>query len=80
MAKKKVPRIDKRFKARYGATVRKRWNLVMLQKTGKYECPFCGHRRVKRVSVGIWRCRKCGFTFAGGAYTPLTILRSIKVE
>jgi hypothetical protein len=24
--------------------------------------------------VGVWRCRKCEFTFAGGAYTPTTKL------
>jgi ribosomal protein L37AE/L43A len=26
------------------------------------------------VSVGVWGCRKCGFTFTGGAYTPTTKL------
>jgi large subunit ribosomal protein L37Ae len=30
--------------------------------------------RVKRISVGVWKCRKCGFTFTGGAYTPTTKL------
>jgi ribosomal protein L37AE/L43A len=29
---------------------------------------------VKRESVGIWKCRKCGFTYTGGAYTPITKL------
>jgi large subunit ribosomal protein L37Ae len=80
MARKKVPRVDKRFKARYGSTVRKRWNLIMLKKIKSYECPKCRHRAVKRTSVGIWSCRKCGFTFAGGAYTPFTITKTIRVE
>jgi ribosomal protein L37AE/L43A len=29
---------------------------------------------VKRESVGVWKCSKCGFTFSGGAYTPTTKL------
>jgi ribosomal protein L37AE/L43A len=24
--------------------------------------------------VGVWKCRKCEFTFTGGAYTPVTKL------
>jgi ribosomal protein L37AE/L43A len=24
--------------------------------------------------VGVWKCRKCGFTFTGGAYSPVTKL------
>jgi large subunit ribosomal protein L37Ae len=24
--------------------------------------------------VGVWKCRKCDHTFAGGAYTPVTKL------
>ncbi len=30
--------------------------------------------RVHRESVGVWKCSKCDFTFAGGAYTPSTKL------
>jgi ribosomal protein L37AE/L43A len=29
---------------------------------------------VRRESVGVWKCNKCGFTFSGGAYTPVTKL------
>jgi large subunit ribosomal protein L37Ae len=29
---------------------------------------------VRRESVGVWRCKKCDYTFAGGAYTPVTKL------
>jgi len=24
--------------------------------------------------VGIWKCKKCSYTFSGGAYTPVTKL------
>jgi large subunit ribosomal protein L37Ae len=34
----------------------------------KKECPSCSSMKLKRVSVGIWRCSTCGFTVAGGAY------------
>ncbi len=67
---KKTPNIAARFGARYGATLRKRWNLIMLKKKKKYECPRCKSVSVVWVSVGVWRCRKCGFTFAGGAWEP----------
>ena len=59
---------------RYGSTVRKRYVKVMQQLRRPHGCPQCGLPRVKRESVGIWKCRKCGFTFTGGAYTPSTKL------
>jgi hypothetical protein len=34
-------------------------------------------KTVKRWSVGVWHCRKCGFKFAGGAYAPTTKLGEI---
>ncbi|MBE0520281.1 50S ribosomal protein L37ae [Candidatus Bathyarchaeota archaeon] len=60
--------------SRYGATVRKRYIKVVKGMKKPQRCPQCGLRRVKRVSVGVWKCRKCGFTFTGGAYTPITKL------
>lgn len=59
---------------RYGATVRKRYIKVVRGMKKPQKCPQCGLLRVKRVSVGVWKCRKCGFTFTGGAYTPTTKL------
>jgi large subunit ribosomal protein L37Ae len=60
--------------SRYGATVRKRYIKVVKEMKRPHRCPQCGLQRVKRVSVGVWKCRKCGFTFTGGAYTPTTKL------
>lgn len=60
--------------SRYGATVRKRYIKVVKEMKKRHKCPQCGLQRVKRVSVGVWKCRKCGFTFTGGAYTPITKL------
>jgi ribosomal protein L37AE/L43A len=27
--------------------------------------------------VGVWVCRKCGFKYTGGAYTPVTKLGAV---
>ena len=59
---------------RYGSTVRKRYIKVVTEMKKPHRCPQCGFSRVRRVSVGVWGCRKCGFTFTGGAYTPTTKL------
>ena len=59
---------------RYGATVRKRYVKVVTKVKKSYECPQCGSVAVRRESVGVWNCRKCGLTFAGGAYIPVTKL------
>jgi large subunit ribosomal protein L37Ae len=64
-----------RFQARYGVRARTRIREVEAQQKAKHLCPSCGHQSVKRISTGIWHCRKCGNTFAGGAYLPVTEAR-----
>lgn len=70
MGKLKKSGISGRFQARYGANVRKKWRLVMeKEKSGKIKCPRCETKgSVKRVSTGIWYCKKCEARFTGGAY------------
>ncbi len=60
--------------ARYGATVRKRYVETISDLKKSHRCPRCGSESVRRESVGIWGCKKCGLTFTGGAYTPVTKL------
>jgi len=60
--------------ARYGSSVRKRYIKVVTEMKKPHRCPQCGFPRVKRASVGVWECKKCGFTFTGGAYVPTTKL------
>jgi large subunit ribosomal protein L37Ae len=62
------------FKARYGGTLRKRYVEVVSETRRPHSCPQCRAVAVKRQSVGVWKCKKCGFTFTGGAYTPSTKL------
>jgi large subunit ribosomal protein L37Ae len=54
--------------------VRKRYTEIVSSLKKAHKCPQCGVVAVRRQSVGVWECRKCGFTFAGGAYTPVTKL------
>jgi len=63
--------------ARYGATVRKRYIEIISKMKTPQRCPQCSSKRVRRQSVGVWNCRKCGFTFTGGAYTPSTKLGTV---
>lgn len=59
-----------RYGARYGVRIRKQVAAVTAAKNKSYECPRCKHVAVKRVSTGIWKCRRCDLKFAGGAYSP----------
>jgi len=58
--------------ARYGRSVRRRVATVEAEAHQRYPCPNCGSVAVERMSVGVWKCGKCGNTFTGGAYSPTT--------
>ncbi|KAG4430901.1 hypothetical protein IFR05_013613 [Cadophora sp. M221] len=57
---------------RYGASLRKQVKKMEITQHAKYVCTFCGKTTVKRHSVGIWNCKSCNKTVAGGAYTVST--------
>jgi len=65
------------FGARYGTVARKRYSAVISTMRARHECPSCHVSAVKRMSVGIWACGRCGFKFAGGAYAPITKLGQV---
>ncbi|MGO9644411.1 MAG: 50S ribosomal protein L37ae [Candidatus Bathyarchaeia archaeon] len=65
------------FGARYGTVARKRYSTIITGLRAAHECPQCHISAVKRLSVGIWVCGRCGFKFAGGAYAPRTKLGEI---
>lgn len=60
-----------KYGPRYGVRVRKRLKQVDSDKSKWYVCPKCNHQSVKRAGTGIWKCRRCGLVFAGGAYKPV---------
>jgi large subunit ribosomal protein L37Ae len=68
-----------KYGPRYGVKVRKQIRTVEEEKVKSHTCPRCKHRSVKRISTGIWRCRRCDLVFAGGAYSPVHA-KTIAVE
>lgn len=67
MRTKKVKASGK-HKVGYGTNVRTKLVAVESKQRKKQICPFCKKPSAKRKSAGIWNCKKCGKTFAGGAY------------
>ncbi len=57
-----------RFGARYGRAVRMKVVGVEQKQRKKQKCPHCGKLGVKRLSKGIWHCRKCNKKFASDTY------------
>lgn len=62
-----------RFGSRYGKGIRDRIVGIEEKQRALHICPNCGFKRVKRISTGLFKCKKCGFVFAGGAFTPSTM-------
>lgn len=65
--------ITGKYGTRYGAKLRKQVKSFEILQRTKYACPFCGKNSVRRVAVGIWRCKACRRTVAGGAWELTTI-------
>ncbi len=59
-----------RFGSRYGKGVKKKLVEIERVQKGKHKCPNCLKLGLKRISPGIWECKKCGLKFAGNAYDP----------
>ncbi|KAI6010686.1 putative RPL43B-60S large subunit ribosomal protein, partial [Pisolithus orientalis] len=70
-----------KYGTRYGASLRKQVKKMEVTQHARYTCTFCGKASsdnlfsfdsVKRQAVGIWSCRSCKKTIAGGAWTVAT--------
>ncbi|KAH8653694.1 ribosomal protein L37ae [Xylariales sp. PMI_506] len=61
-----------KYGTRYGASLRKQVKKMEITQHSKYTCTFCGKVNVRRTAVGIWNCKSCHKTVAGGAYTVAT--------
>jgi large subunit ribosomal protein L37Ae len=53
---------------KYGATLRRKYTKTFFTLKQKRRCPRCGSRKFGRKVLGIWKCPKCDYTVAGGAY------------
>jgi len=56
-----------RFGVRYGKRVRTKIAEIESHQRKKQSCIFC-NGTAKRLSKGIWQCKKCNKKFAGHAY------------
>ncbi|KND94755.1 60S ribosomal protein L43, partial [Tolypocladium ophioglossoides CBS 100239] len=61
-----------KYGTRYGASLRKQVKKMEITQHAKYVCTFCGKTTVRRHSTGIWNCKSCKRTIAGGAYVVAT--------
>ena len=67
-SKSKKSRASGRFGARYGKKIRDKLVQVEDKQRKKQTCPFCKKIGLKRLSKGIWECKKCGKKFASDVY------------
>lgn len=72
MARTKKVGVTGRFGARYGRKAKRTVKQIEENMKIYHNCPQCDRPAVKRVSAGIWKCRKCNAVFTGGAYVPST--------
>ena len=68
MATKKIGSAG-RFGARYGSKIRKAVANVEKEQDKKEKCPVCNIGTMKRLSKGVYVCKKCNAKITGRAYT-----------
>jgi large subunit ribosomal protein L37Ae len=66
--KSKKTRAAGRFGARYGKKVRIKLVNVEDKQRVRQKCPLCKRLGVKRLSKGVWKCKKCNKKFASDVY------------
>lgn len=66
--KSKKTKSTGRFGPRYGKKIKDRIVKIEQKQKTKQKCPFCGKPGVKRLSKGIWQCKKCNKKFASNVY------------
>jgi large subunit ribosomal protein L37Ae len=69
MVKKVTYGSVKRLGTRYGRTLRFKLGKIESEQRKKHKCPYCNYVQVRRVSAGIWQCKKCDAKFTNKAYT-----------
>ena len=67
MPKTKKVKAAGRYGARYGRKARAKIAEIESEQRKKQKCIFC-NGTAKRLSTGIWKCKKCKKKFASHAY------------
>ncbi|OYT35227.1 MAG: 50S ribosomal protein L37ae [Candidatus Aenigmarchaeota archaeon ex4484_52] len=68
----KKTKLAGKFGAKYGLSIRKKIIKIEESSHKKYICPYCKRKNIRRISAGIWQCKKCSTKIAGGAYALTT--------
>ena len=59
---------SRRFGSKYGKRIRDLHGKHEKNQRKSYKCPYCNKMSVKRLSVGIWKCKSCSKKFTSKAY------------
>ena len=64
----------KRFGVRYGSKPKHKFAKIEKEQRKRHICPYCSAMKVKRISVGIWQCKRCNAKFTGKAYSVSKVI------
>jgi large subunit ribosomal protein L37Ae len=57
-----------RFGVRYGKKIREAVSLMERKQNVDQQCPYCKKSSCKRLSKGVWKCKKCDKKFTNQTY------------